>query len=143
MSSQHKKEAEIAYLDTVQPVPVRFLAYPYLPLGKISLLIGDPGIGKSTIAMNMTAALSNGKPLFDIETEHEPLQGKTIYLSDEDNEADTLKPRLMTLGADCSQVAIIKNIGNDISADACIISYVQSSAMTTAPRRSVRRVHNQ
>jgi MoxR-like ATPase len=53
--SNQTKEAEITYLDTVQPVDVKFLTYPYLPLGKISLLIGDPGIGKSTIAINIAS----------------------------------------------------------------------------------------
>jgi hypothetical protein len=115
------KEAEITYLDTVQPIPVQFLAYPYLPLGKISLLIGDPGIGKSTIAMNIAAALSTGTPLFEADTGREPLQGKSIYLSAEDNMADTLKPRLLAAGADCSQIAVINNIGSDISEDGYIL----------------------
>ncbi len=118
---RNHKAAEITYLDTVQPTSVQFLAYPYLPLGKISLLIGDPGIGKSTIAMNIAAALSTGMPLFDADKSREPIQGKSIYLSAEDNVADTLKPRLLAAGADCTQIAVITNIGSDISEDGYLL----------------------
>jgi hypothetical protein len=63
--------------------------------------------------------LSIGNPMF--ESDHEPIQGKTIYLSAEDNVADTLKPRLLSAGADCSQIAVINNIGYDISAECQIL----------------------
>jgi energy-coupling factor transporter ATP-binding protein EcfA2 len=113
MNNQNK-EAEILYLNDVKPVKVKWLA-PMIPLGKLVLCIGDPGIGKSTLAVYIAAMLSAGKPIFDDESE--PLQGKTIFLSGEDNVADTLKPRLLSAGADCSQVAVIKNMNNDLSAD--------------------------
>jgi len=117
--SDKQKEAVIRYLDTIQPVEVKYLAKPYLPLGKISLLIGDPGIGKSTIAVNIAAALSTGRPI--LESESEPIIGSVIYQSAEDNVADTLKPRLMAAGADCSKIAVIECGGLDISDDCQIL----------------------
>lgn len=60
-----------------------------------------------------------GKSVFG--SDYEPLQGKTIYLSAEDNVADTLKPRLLAAGADCLQIAVINNIGFDISAESQIL----------------------
>jgi RecA-family ATPase len=113
--SDKKRKAQVIYMDKVEPVSVKWLVYPLLPIGKISQLIGDPGLGKSTMALHIAAMLSHGKAVFG--SEGEPLQGKTLYLSGEDNANDTLKPRLMAMGADDSQVAIVENIGNDILAD--------------------------
>ena len=44
----------------VKAVPVRWLWYPYIAIGKITLLQGDPGDGKSTMMMNLIAELSKG-----------------------------------------------------------------------------------
>lgn len=118
MSGKHK-EATIRYLDTIEPVEVKWLAKPYIPLGKFVLLMGDPGIGKSTLAVSIAAALSTGQPI--LESESEPITGSVIFQSAEDNVADTLKPRLMATGADCSKIAIIECAGLDISADLHIL----------------------
>ena len=117
--SSKKKESAIRYLDTIQPVEVKFLAKPFLPLGKFSLLIGDPGVGKSTLAVNIAAALSTGRPI--LESDSEPITGNVIYESAEDNIADTLKPRLLANGADCSKIAVIECGGLDISTDCQIL----------------------
>ena len=114
MSSKNN-DVPIRYLDTIQPVEVKFLAKPYLPIGKFVLLIGDPGVGKSTLAMNIAAALSTGRPI--LESGSVPITGSVIYQSAEDNVADTLKPRLMANGADCSKIAVIERNGLDISKD--------------------------
>ena len=113
--SNRNSDAPIRYLDTIQPVEVKFLAKPYLPIGKFSLLIGDPGVGKSTLAMNIAAMLSTGRPI--LESDSEPITGCVIYQSAEDNVADTLKPRLLANGADCSKIAVIESNGLDISKD--------------------------
>jgi RecA-family ATPase len=111
-------EADILYLDKVQPKSVKWLC-PMIPLGKISLVIGDPGIGKSTIAVHIAAMLSIGKAIFDDDSE--PMQGKTIFLSAEDNISDTLKPRLLSAGADCTQIAVIQNMNYDIPTESQIL----------------------
>ena len=74
-------DVPIRYLDTIQPVEVKFLARPYLPIGKFVLLIGDPGVGKSTLAMNIAAMLSTGRPI--LESDSEPIIGSIIYQSAE------------------------------------------------------------
>ena len=117
--SKKQKEWSIRYLNTIQPVEVKWLAYPYIPIGKFVLLIGDPGIGKSTLAVNIAAALTAGRPI--LESESEPQTGSVIYLSAEDKAEDTLTPRFIAAGADCSKAAIIDCIGLNISEDLHII----------------------
>jgi len=113
--SSKKKESVIRYLDTIQPVPVKWLAKPFLPLGKFSLLIGDPGVGKSTLAVSIAAALSTGRSI--LESDSTSITGSVLFQSAEDNVADTLKPRLLANGADCSKIAILECGGLDISED--------------------------
>jgi RecA-family ATPase len=113
--SGKRKEWSIRYLDTVQPVDVKWLAYPYIPQGKFVLLSGDPAVGKSTLAVSIAAALTTGRPILESKTE--PQTGNVLYLSAEDNVADTLKPRLMSAGADCSKVAIVECANLDLSDD--------------------------
>ena len=90
----------------VSSMPVRWLWYPYIASGKITLLQGDPGDGKSTMMLNLIAALSRGTNLPD----GTPLsrQHRVIYQCSEDDAADTIKPRLEGFGAECRNIAFIK-----------------------------------
>ena len=92
------------YFD-VTAKPVKWLWYPYIALGKITLIQGDPGDGKSTMTLNLIAALSNGGKLPDGTelTRHYHV----IYQCSEDDAADTIKPRLESYGADCRNIAFI------------------------------------
>ena len=51
---------QLKLYSTVKETPVDWLWYPYIPFGKITLLQGDPGGGKSTLMMNIISAVSNG-----------------------------------------------------------------------------------
>jgi KaiC/GvpD/RAD55 family RecA-like ATPase len=97
---------EMRTIAEIAAEPVRFLTSPYLPLGKISILQGDPGLGKTTIALSFAAALTAGKPLpWDVE----PFGVcDVIFQSMEDGYGDTIRPRLEQLGADCSRVHVIR-----------------------------------
>ena len=90
----------------VAAVPIRWLWYPYIAYGKITLLQGDPGDGKSTMMLNLIAALSSGTNLPD----GTPLlrQFRVIYQCSEDDAADTIKPRLEAFGAECRNIAFVK-----------------------------------
>lgn len=89
---------EARCLADVQAEEVEFLWQPYIPLGKITVLEGDPGEGKSTIMAAIATSGSLGMGLPGMET-FEPF--KTLIFSAEDHLADTLRPRLDRLGADC------------------------------------------
>lgn len=99
------------YYSNVEPKPVDWLWYPYVPFGKITVIQGDPGEGKSTFALNMLALLTKGKPMPDGFKPPHPCVA--IYQCAEDGVADTIKPRLEQAGADCDKVAYIED--NDIT----------------------------
>lgn len=93
------------YFSQVKEQPVDWLWYPYIPCGKLTLLQGDPGEGKSTFMLNIAALLTRGMDMpdgFKITHPH-----TIVYQCAEDNVADTIKPRLMAAGADCNKVAYI------------------------------------
>ena len=89
----------------IQTKMVNWLWYPYIAFGKITLLQGDPGDGKSSMMMNIIAAMSKGDKTPDGNDIKEPM--RTIYQCSEDSASDTIKPRLVKAGADCRQVAFI------------------------------------
>lgn len=97
--------SEVSYYSDVEVSTVDWLWYPYIPFGKITILQGDPGEGKTTLAVQIAALLSQGKLLPFSEQRHSPCT--VIYQSAEDNPSDTIKPRLLAAGADCSRIAYI------------------------------------
>mgnify|MGYP000007096750 CR=1 FL=1 len=92
-------------MNEVQAEKVSWLWYPYIPYGKITLIQGDPGDGKTTFVLAVAALLTNGKPMPECENAAEPVT--VIYQTAEDGLADTIRPRLDEVGADCSRVIVI------------------------------------
>ena len=74
-------------------------------MGKITLLQGDPGDGKSTFMIHIAACVTKGIPFPDGSKAAEVQN--VIYQCSEDNISDTIKPRLLRAGADCSRVSFI------------------------------------
>ena len=89
----------------VTETAVDWLWYPFIPYGKLTLLQGDPGCGKSTLMMNLIAAASSGNCSPDGKKLKKPLH--VIYQCSEDGISDTIKPRLLNAGADCNNVAFL------------------------------------
>lgn len=89
----------------VTETAVDWLWYPFIPYGKLTLLQGDPGCGKSTLMMNLIAAVSSGGCSPDGRKIKKPLH--VIYQCSEDGICDTIKPRLTAAGADCNNVAFL------------------------------------
>jgi len=82
-----------------------WLWYPYIPYGKVTIIQGDPGEGKTTLVLQIAALLSRGKPLPGEEERKEPVS--IIYQTAEDGLADTIKPKLEKADADCSKILVI------------------------------------
>lgn len=93
------------YFSSIKQKKVEWLWYPYIPYGKITLLQGAPGEGKSTFILNIAALLTRGAPMPDGFQVSRPQS--VIYQCAEDNVADTVKPRLISANADCEKVAYI------------------------------------
>lgn len=105
------KDKEYEFFSNIQTTEIEWLWYPYIPYGKLTVLQGDPGDGKSTFILNVAARLTKGESMPDgFKTSG---AYHVIYQCAEDNPADTIKPRLLAAGADCEKVAFIVN--NDMS----------------------------
>ena len=95
---------KIIRMSDVELTPVEWLWKPYLPFGKLSVLQGNPGEGKTYFAMHLAAACTNGKLLPNMER-MKPFN--VIYQTAEDGLGDTVKPRLIEAGADLDRVLVI------------------------------------
>ncbi len=85
----------------VRPEVVRWLWRGRIPRGKITVLDGDPGLGKSTLTLDLAARVSTGRAMPDGPP---GVSGGVVLASAEDDPADTIRPRLDAAGADCSRV---------------------------------------
>ncbi len=100
-----KTELQLIKLSEIQSQEVSWLWFPFIPYGKLTIIQGDPGDGKTTFILNIAAKLSKGESLDRGMNFTEPLN--VIYQSAEDGLADTVKPRLEQAGADCEKIAVI------------------------------------
>lgn len=87
----------------VAPRPVRWLWPHRIPIGKMTLIAGDPGLGKSILLATLAAHLSRGRP-WPVDGNACPV-GSALLLSAEDDPADTVVPRLLAAGADPRRVS--------------------------------------
>ena len=114
MNEQQKVELKLIHMEDVVSKEVEWLWYPYIPYGKITIIEGDPGEGKTTLVLKLAAALSRGLPLpCDDDKEYEPIH--IIYQTAEDGIEDTIKPRLEKAGADCSMIRVIDETDKELS----------------------------
>jgi hypothetical protein len=98
--------------------PVEWLAKPYLPRGKLVNLIGDPGVGKTSIALAIAAVISCGEKLPWDASDAPALPPSNILIqSTEDGYGDTIRPRLEQLGADCAKIHCIDENQYPLSLD--------------------------
>ena len=104
---EHRKQASGIILSEVETQQVDWLWQRRIPLGKITLLDGDPGMGKSLLAINIAACVSTGQPMPDGAPGK---QGNVILIAPEDAAEDTIKPRVEAAGGDPSRVLLLDNV---------------------------------
>lgn len=112
--SEQKIALKLIHMEDVQTREVKWLWYPYIPYGKITVIEGDLGEGKTTLALTLAALLSRGQPLpCDEDIPYEPIS--IIYQTAEDGIDDTIKPRLEKANADCSKIRVIDETEKELS----------------------------
>lgn len=107
-SKKIQSRALVVRLSEVQPEPISWLWEGRIALGKLTLIAGDPGLGKSLLTATFAAHISKGYP-WPVDGTVPPV-GDVVLLSAEDDPADTIRPRLDAAGADCSRVHILRAI---------------------------------
>ena len=120
-------ELKLINMETVEVERIEWLMYPFIPFGKVTIIQGDPGEGKTTMVLQIIAKLTRGEPIllddkFEKELQNDKKESLTlqvlsknasiepvnvIYQTAEDGLGDTIKPRLLAAGADCSRVLVI------------------------------------
>ena len=114
-------------MELVKVEQIEWLLYPFIPFGKVTIIQGDPGEGKTTMVLQIIAKLTRGEPILlnkksqkeaqqdseenlkqKVLSQDNPIQPvNVIYQTAEDGLGDTIKPRLLAAGADCSRVLVI------------------------------------
>jgi hypothetical protein len=100
---------EITKISAVQEEEIKFLVEPQFPLGKLVICAGDGNVGKSNLMLAIAAALTRGEPLPWERDQSKREAANILFQSAEDGLADTIKPRLLKLGADCDRVNVIND----------------------------------
>lgn len=108
-----KTELKMIRMSEIEAQEIKWLWYPFIPYGKLTIMQGDPGDGKTTMILNLAAQLSKGKCFEDGRGIDAPM--KVIYQTAEDGLADTVKPRLDKAGADCEQILVIDESDKSLS----------------------------
>lgn len=103
---------KLIHMDQVEVEEIEWLFYPFIPYGKVTIIQGDPGEGKTTVVLQIIAKLTKGEAILSETSEgkSEEIGVETInviYQTAEDGLGDTIKPRLLAAGADCSRVLVI------------------------------------
>jgi len=102
-------QAVLVNMGDVKPERLRWLWPDRIPLGKVTLVFGDPGLGKSFVTLDIAARVSRGMPWPDAGADG-AVPGGIILLSAEDDAADTIRPRLDAAGADVQRVMILQGV---------------------------------
>jgi putative DNA primase/helicase len=102
---------ELVRGDSIRPEPISWLWRGWLAKGKLHILGGAPGAGKTTIALSLAATVTRGGLWPDRSRCSVP--GQVVIWSGEDDSADTLIPRLMAAEADCSRIQFVARVRQD------------------------------
>lgn len=117
-------DLKLINMEMVEVEQIEWLFYPFIPFGKVTIIQGDPGEGKTTMVLQIIAKLTKGEAIFprqeqkieekngaempvdsNVDNLMEPVN--VIYQTAEDGLGDTIKPRLLAAGVDCSRVLVI------------------------------------
>jgi putative DNA primase/helicase len=107
-STAQGRGAVMTCFENIKPEPINWLWPEKIALGKLTLIAGDPGLGKSLISVSIAAIISK-EYFWPVDNTRAPI-GDVVFISAEDDPADTVRPRLDAAGADCKRVHILKAV---------------------------------
>ena len=119
--TQTQPKPKIIKASEIEPKAIEWLWYPFIPFGKVTLLQGDPGDGKSTFMLTIAAKLTKGEPLPFSEPETPPEPMNVIYQTTEDEADDTIVPRFIRAEGDRERLHFISEKEAPISFGDCRI----------------------
>lgn len=96
----------LSTLDQFEVEVLRWLWGGRIPLNKLTLIAGDPGLGKSLLTVDVAARVTTGRPMPGDSAE-EATQGDVLIFAAEDDNADTIRPRIEAAGGDSSRIRVI------------------------------------
>jgi hypothetical protein len=106
-AARRDEGVELIDAASVRVEPFRWLWPDWLARGKLHVLAGAPGTGKTTIALHLAACVSAGRAL---PSGYRPERGNILIWSGEDDPADTIVPRLLAAGADLSRIKFVGDV---------------------------------
>ncbi len=111
--ADRNENLKLIRMNEVEAQEIDWLWYPYIPYGKITVIQGDPGDGKTTVVLAIAAAVTTGAALPETGKAAPPMS--VIFQTAEDGLGDTVKPRLVQSGADCGRVIVIDESEKELS----------------------------
>lgn len=119
---------ELIKASEIEPKRIEWLWYPFIPYGKVTLVQGDPGDGKSTFMLTIAALLTRGAPLPFTEQEKPPEPINVIYQTTEDDADDTIVPRFIKANGDRERLLFINEKNSPLTFDdGRILSAIQQT----------------
>ncbi|MDD5075346.1 MAG: AAA family ATPase [Candidatus Peribacteraceae bacterium] len=112
--TEHKWTTVVKNLSEYQPEEMEWLWKVRIPLGKLTIIEGDPSAGKSFMTAAIAKAVSLGAPLPCENDEIERMPAKVLMLLAEDGIPETIRPRLEKMGADLKNIDILEAVINEI-----------------------------
>ncbi len=132
-------QLDLTRLDDIKIRPVRWLVPGYLPRGKLTLIAGDGGWGKSLITLDLTACLTTGRPCLGLEYEPPP-PCNVLLVTCEDDYEDTIIPRLAAAGANLSRVHRVNGLKTETEPSPFSLAHYKALARTLALNPGIRLV---
>lgn len=114
-TKQTSPALEIIRASDIEPKQIDWLWYPFIPFGKVTLLQGDPGDGKSTFILTVAALLTRGAALPCTDKSLAPMS--VIYQTTEDDAEDTIVPRFISANGDRGRLLFIAEKETPLSFD--------------------------
>ncbi len=118
MGDEPAGRSVLTRLSDVEPLPLEWFWPGRIPLGMMTVLDGDPGLGKSTVTLDLAARLSRGDAMPD--NAPGPAAAGVVLLSAEDDLARVIRPRLEAAGADLNRIVTVRVIDAGEPRDPCI-----------------------